>query len=135
MPKSWEDDHQRRKKAGIPDHFRHWNNPEMALEMILCLLSRGYSFDYVGFDALYGSTSLLINALDNEGIPFIEDVRDNIGVYLSEPGIAVHLVGKGKLGRKHKQPKADMPTISLREYKETLQAGDFTEIAFRDGTK
>lgn len=135
MPKSWETDHQRREKAGIPGHIRHRSKPEMALDMILDLRSRGISFDYVGFDALYGSSSALIGELDNAAIPFIGDVRDNIGVYLSEPGFSVPSAQKGKRGKKPKLPKADRPTVPLRKYMETLQTEEFTETAFRDGTK
>lgn len=135
MPKSWDCDHQRRKKAGIPDHIHHRSKTDMALEMILDLRSRGISFDYVGFDALYGSSGRLVGELDKASIPFIGDVRENIGVYLSEPGFAVPAAQKGKRGRKPKLPKADISTVSLKEYMETLEPEEFTEIAFRNGTK
>ncbi|MCH7411827.1 IS701 family transposase, partial [Belliella sp. DSM 111904] len=135
MPKSWDCDLQRRKNAGIPDHIAHRSKTDMALEMILDLQSRGISFDYVGFDSLYGSSSQLIGRLDKAKIPFIGDVRENINVYLSEPKFAIPAAEKGKRGRKPKLLKADIQTVSLKEHMETLQSEEFTEIAFRDGTK
>ena len=135
MPKNWEGDIDRRRKAGIPDHIMHRSKPDMALEMILFLRSKGVGFDYVGFDALYGSSTPLISALDIAAIPFIGDVRENIMVYLSEPKISVPDANKQKRGRKPKLPKSDIESISLKEYTKTLQEVDFAEIGFREGTK
>lgn len=135
MPESWEDDQARRKKARIPDHVRHQTKPQMALAMVMDLKSRGVQFDYLGFDALYGSSIELLRALDSDGIPFIGDVRDNIGVFLAEPDFAVPGKKKGKRGRVPKRALPDRPPLSLREYRETLDEADFRSIAFRDGTK
>ena len=91
----------------------------MALEMILDLHFRGISFDYVGFDSLYGSSGSLIGELDKASISFIGDVRENNGVYLSEPEFAVP-AAEGKRGRKPKLQKADRPSVHLKEYIKTL---------------
>lgn len=136
MPESWQDDHQRRNKAKIPDHIHHQTKPQMALQMIRALKQRDVSFDYLGFDALYGSSFELIETLDREGIPFIGDVRDNVLIYLEEPVFSIPEKGKDEPGRKHKLPVADQPTCSLRQYTDSLDLkNDFEQIAFRDGTK
>ncbi len=136
MPESWQDDHQRKKKAKIPDHIHHRTKPQMALQMIRALKQRGVSFDYLGFDALYGSSFELIESLNNEDLPFIGDVRDNVLIYLDEPVFSIPEKPKDKPGRKHKLPVADQPTCSLRQYRDTLiLEDDFEQITFREGTK
>lgn len=136
MPESWEGDHQRRKKAKIPDHIQHKTKPQMALQMIQGFNRRGIGFHYVGFDGLYGSSFDLIESLDKEAIPFIGDVKDNVRIYLTKPGFAIPEKPEGQPGRRHKLPVSDQPACSLRQYTDSLNLeNDFEQIAFRDGTK
>ncbi|MEQ8554319.1 MAG: IS701 family transposase, partial [Cyclobacteriaceae bacterium] len=136
MPEDWQDDHQRREKARIPDYIHHQTKPQMALQMIKDLKQRGVCFDYLGFDALYGTSFELIGSLNNEGILFIGDSRDNVRIYLKEPVFAVPDKPAGTPGRSYKRPVADQPTSTLREYGDTLNLeDDFEQIAFRDGSK
>ena len=136
MPKSWECDYARRKKAKIPGHVHHKTKPEMVLQMALDFKRRGISFDYLAFDALYGSSFELIETLHKEGISFIGDVQDHVLVYLTEPVFAVPKKPAGSPGREHKLPVADQGTCSLSQYADTLdQKNNFEQIAFRNGTK
>jgi SRSO17 transposase len=136
MPKSWQNDYKRRKKAKIPDHIHHQSKPQMALQMVKSIKEREVSFDYICFDALYGSSFDFIESLDKEGLPFIGDVKENVRIYLNEPHVAVPEKPAGAPGRKHKRPRADQSDISLRQYMDTLTLEeDFEQIAFRDGTK
>jgi len=135
MPESWQDDHIRRKQAKIPANIMHQSKPQMALEMIKTLQMKGVKFDYVGFDALYGSSIGLLQALDDDGVSFIGDARDNLKVYLNHPCFSIPSKTKGTPGRTPKIPLADQKDTSLREYVSSLQHDNFTQIAFRDGTK
>lgn len=136
MPESWQEDHQRRKKAKIPDHIHHKTKPQMALEMVMDMKNRDIHFDYLGFDALYGSSFELIETLDQKGIPFIGDVRDNIKIYLDKPVFTIPEKPQGKPGRAHKLPVANQSAYSLSNYRKTLNLkDDFQQISFRDGTK
>ena len=136
MPQSWQEDHVRRNKAKIPQHIDHRSKPQMALEMIMDLKQRSIHFDYLGFDALYGSSFDLIEALDREGIQFIGDVRESIQVYLNKPVFQIPEKPKGTPGRTPKIPVADQPSYSLVQYMNTLKPEDHFElINFREGTK
>ena len=68
MPESWQDDHYRRKKAKIPDHISYQTKPQMALLMVEDLKKRGVGFDYLAFDALYGSSFDFIDSLNSAGM-------------------------------------------------------------------
>ena len=136
MPESWQDDHLRRKKAKIPHHIHHQTKPQMALQMIKDFKQRGTRFDYLGFDALYGSSFDFIESLNNEGLLFIGDVKENVRIYLKEPLFAIPEKPAGTAGRNYKRPTADQPSYSLGQYMGMLTVEeDFEQIAFRDGTK
>jgi SRSO17 transposase len=80
MPKSWQDDHIRRKKAKIPENIQHQSKPDMAGAMIASMRKMAINFDYVAFDALYGNSFDLLSALHAENILFVGDVRDNVKI-------------------------------------------------------
>jgi SRSO17 transposase len=135
MPESWDEDLLRRNKAKIPDHIHHQTKPQMALQMILDMKRREIPFDYVGFDALYGSSFELIESLDKQEIRFIGDVKQNVHVHLTKPNFVLPEKAKGTPGRNPKIPLTEQSTISLREYNGSLSFDDFQQIAFREGTK
>ena len=135
MPESWEDDTERRKKAGIPDHIRHSTKPEMALKMILKQREKGTHFDFVGFDALYGSSMAIVSSLVANGIYFLGDIKENMHAFLEEPSFGFPTPIKGQRGRKRKHPKTDSVSISVRDIKAGLKDEDWTSLTFRSGTK
>jgi SRSO17 transposase len=135
MPEKWEEDSVRRSKAKIPAHVRHQTKPDMALRMIRSIKKKGIRFDYVNFDALYGSSFSVIKSLDEDNICFIGDIKDNIQIS-TEP-ICFTLPEKtvSSKGRKFKNKRADQPMVSVKKYMKTLKNEDFEFIAFRKGTK
>jgi len=136
MPKSWEGDWHRRAKARIPVEVCHRTKPQMALEMVKGAKSRGLSFDYVAFDALYGSSLGLLESLDSEGTRFIGDANGNVRIWEREPKISLPEKPKNAYGRKPNRPKADHAPRKLSQYAESLNLeADFESIAFRQGTK
>jgi SRSO17 transposase len=135
MPKSWEEDPERRKKAGVPDHVVHRTKPQMALEIILKQREKGTRFDFVGFDALYGSSMAMIDSLEDNGVPFIGDIKENMHVFRENPSFGFPIPEVGKKGRKRKFPKTDSTSISVRDYTANLKEGDWVQLSFRKGTK
>lgn len=89
MPESWQDDHYRRKKAKIAEYICHETKPQMALGMVEDFKKRGVRFDYLAFDALYGSSFDFIDSLNRAGMRFIGDVKENVSIYLQEPRFVV----------------------------------------------
>lgn len=135
MPESWQEDTVRREKAKIPPNIVHQTKPQIALEMIRRIRDQGIGFDYTVFDTLYGISTAFITALDQEAIPFIGDVKDNMLIYTTPPVFAIPKREKGQLGPPYKHCNADRPTIKLRDYLSSLGSKDFQPIAFRDGAK
>lgn len=135
MPKSWEEDTERRGKTKIPDEIMHRTKPQMAWEMIQRLTAQGVDYDYVNFDALYGSNPELLHKMDKEGMPFLGDTRSDLTVFFKEPQYYIPENNKGKSGPKYRYSRTDEPTLSLRDYKGSLTKDDFHEIAVRESTK
>src|SRR5450631_1279211 len=54
LPKEWAADHERRRKAGVPDEIGFKTKPEIALEQIEAALKAGLSRGVVLMDAGYG---------------------------------------------------------------------------------
>lgn len=83
MPKEWESDTVRRKKCNIPEKELHVSKPEIARKIIEHAVSKGIKFDYVNFDALYGSATSLLEYLVDRQLDFIGDIRSDQQIYFS----------------------------------------------------
>ena len=75
MPEKWEGDKKRRQKCGVPEEWCYKSKVELAKELIDEAVKQGVEFDYVNFDALYGSSFGLLSYLKRKDIGFIGDVR------------------------------------------------------------
>lgn len=134
MPKEWDNDLERRQKAGVPEGKKHESKTVMAVSMIKRLFKKlGARFECVVFDALYTSNPDLLYELMNKNISFIGDVKENIQVFLKEPDWVVpEYTGKGR--RPFKVKPNPLP-IKVRDYMKSLGADDFEKLQVRNGTK
>ena len=134
MPKDWDNDSERRERAGIPGHKKHESKTVMGLAMIKRLYKKlSGEVECVVFDALYGiNVDLLWNLITRE-IPFVGDVRENQSVYLLEPSWKVPAY-RGQ-GRRFTKAHPDKKLIQVRNYLKKLKSKDFTLLTIRNGTK
>ena len=99
LPQVWTSDPKRCAKAGIPHQERvHKTKPDLAMEIVEQARSNGGRFEWVGMDAVYGSSLKLLQGLDAKGETFIADVRKNRYIYLEDPAPYVpdSTPGKGR---------------------------------------
>ena len=135
MPQNWSEDHQRRKKAKIPDRITYQSKPDIALEMIEKAINNGFKFSWVGFDALYGMNYKLLKTLDQMEVTFMADIRSDARIFFERPNLVVPEKKPGSRGRKPTKPKPDQPDFQVKAYVEGLTEQDWTLVKFRDGTK
>lgn len=83
MPKEWESDTIRRQKCNIPEQEKHFSKPEIAKKIIEDALVKGIKFDYINFDALYGSAIFLLEYLLDKQLDFIGDIRSDQRIYFN----------------------------------------------------
>lgn len=127
MPKEWDNDKDRRQKAGIPENKKHESKTVMALSMIESFFQKlGDRFQCVAFDALYTSNPDLLYELMTKNISFVGDVKENLRVFLREPQWVVpKYTGKGKRPTK---PKPNQKAVKVRDYMADLRAKDFKKL-------
>lgn len=134
LPKSWTDNQNRMKKAKIPDEAQIFKTKQqIALELIEYQISIGSRFDYINGDALYGADQKLTDAIDELSIPFVMDIRENQHIFLEEP--AIFIPPQGARGRKPKNMRANLLSISVKEYAQSLSEKDFKNIKVRNTAK
>jgi SRSO17 transposase len=133
MPESWNNDNQRRDKCGIPESIQHKTKPTMALEMILGSKKNNVNFDFVNFDALYGSSIQLLDSLIQNNILFMGDIRENMKIYQQEP-LFYYPKTTSKKGRKRQYPITDAKSISVRELSKFKDNEQWREVSLRTGT-
>ncbi len=86
LPREWTDDPARCIAAKVPEEaLEYRSKTEIALDLIKQAVANKLKFGHVAFDALYGSTPWLLNAVDDMGLVFVGDVRTNVRVYAEDP--------------------------------------------------
>lgn len=134
MPKSWQDDPERRAKAGIPSEKKSISKAIMALSMIKALFKRiSADVECVVFDSLYGYNIDFLYQLVKSKIPFVGDVKGKFSIYITQPQMKVpRWAGKGPKFYKERPTKN---SILIEHYLKTLRNKDFTLLTVRNGTK
>jgi len=135
LPKSWTNDSQRCKKAGIPEEYQKYKTkPELALDMIKQDIERGVIFDWIGGDGLYGHSTELCQELDKINQFFVLDVHKDETVYTEKPSFSIP-EKKSSKGRKPVKLKADKESIRLDKLVNKINEKDWQLEQIRDTTK
>lgn len=74
LPKSWVNDLERRRKAGIPDDVEHRSKPQIALAQIQRALRNGIRVAAWTFDEHYGQSYEFLDGLDGLGQTYVAEV-------------------------------------------------------------
>ena len=97
LPQEWIDDHERRKKCGVPKDVTFRTKAQLGLEMIREAQKRDVFFGWVGLDCHYGQQQWLLAELERDGLVYIADTPCDTRVWLEEPKTEVP-VRKGNRG-------------------------------------
>ena len=134
LSREWCDAPGRCKEAGIPDSERSFKTKaELAWEIIEHQ-SGQVDFDFVSAVGFYGNDAGLARKIDESGKLYMLDIHSDQRVYLEPVGLHVP-ERKGSRGRVPENLKATAPETTVREYAQTLEAGDWQEIAVRNTAK
>jgi len=90
LPKSWDEDRDRCRRAGIPDELAYRPTWQIGIEQIERVMSEGLRFDYVTFDEEYGKVPAFIYELDRLGQKAIGEVPANFRVWVRRPACTSH---------------------------------------------
>jgi SRSO17 transposase len=107
LPKSWAEDRERCRAAGIPDDVRHRPKWRLAVDQWLRAVGNGVSFDWLVFDEGYGAAVPLLRFLNLVSQRFVAEVPVNFTVRDTEHGPARRADGlltaaDARSGRRHR---------------------------------
>ena len=77
LPKSWAEDRERCRKAGIPDEVGFASKPELARRMLERALDNGVPGGWVTGDSVYGGNRQLRRWFEERAVPFVLAVPRN----------------------------------------------------------
>lgn len=122
LPECWVSDTKRCQKARIPEAEQvHRSKPQIALEMVDRAIELGLEFGWVGFDALYGSSTWLLREIEDRGLVFVADVRKDEAVHPSDP----------RTGSRASSPRP----LRIDELFKQVPVRERRTVVVRDGTK
>lgn len=90
LPKSWDEDRDRCRRAGIPDEVIYRAKWKIGIEQIERVMAEGLRFDYVTFDEEYGKVPEFFFELDRLGQKAIGEVPCNFRVWTKPPACKSH---------------------------------------------
>jgi SRSO17 transposase len=88
LPKSWSEDRERCRAAGIPDDVKHRPKWRLAVDQWLRAAGNGVSFDWLVFDEGYGAAVSFLRFLNLVNQRFVAEVPVNFTVRDTEDGPA-----------------------------------------------
>ena len=77
LPKSWTQDRERCRRAGIPDDVEFASKPELARRMLECAMDQDIPAAWVTGDSVYGGNRSLRLWLEERSQPFVLEVACN----------------------------------------------------------
>ena len=89
VPKSWAEDRERCREAGIPDRVVYHPKWRLALDQVVRLHANGIGFDWLTFDEGYGSKVPFLTALDIVNQRFVGEVPVNFSVTASDRRVSL----------------------------------------------
>jgi len=85
LPRSWDEDRPRCRRAGIPDEITYRPKWKIGIEQIERVMAEGLRFDYVTFDEEYGKAPEFFFELDRLGQKAIGEVPANFRIWVRPP--------------------------------------------------
>ena len=139
LPQDWFEAtyRERWQKCGIPADLPFRTEPELALDMLGELVTRGrIPFQWVTCDEHFGESPVLLDKIDALGKWYLAEVPCNTRVWLHTPPIEPP--GPGLLGRPRTRPRLAMNAPRARELRDiaaSLPKSAWTRFTFKEGSK
>lgn len=135
LPEAWAKDSERRAGAGVPEEIRFATKPQIAVEQIRAAKAADVPLGVVLADAAYGNDSGFREGVSALGLRYCVGVQSSTTVWPQGKGPLPPKSGQRR-GRKAQRLRrdADHSPLSLKELAQSLPAGAWRSISWRDGT-
>lgn len=142
LPKAWDADAARRRKAGIPDDATYRPKWQIGLEQVRRALSNGVRFAWLTFDEGYGGKPPFLRALDALGQHYVAEIPASFVGWTVEPEVLHREHARDqRMGRLRKWPRLKVrntPPAEVREilkHSPILREQPWVKYRVRDGEK
>lgn len=127
LPKSWDEDRERCRAAGIPDEVRSRPKWRIAFDQVLRLREQGVTFDWLVFDEGYGSKGPFLTVLSLIGQRFVAEVPVSFAVRrrggVSRRADAVLSAAKTRRGKRYRVKRATTADQTWRAWRVSVEVG------------
>ena len=131
LPKSWVNDHPRRRKTRVPKRLKFRTKPQIAAQLLGRTLQAGHvRFDWIIADEEYGNNGGFLDALEAMSQRYLVEVPVSTTVWSVDPAAAVP-VSQGR-GRPPSRPQREA-VRTVRQVAESLPAEAWQTLALREG--
>jgi SRSO17 transposase len=143
LPRSWAEDEDRRKTAGVPDDVVFRKKADIALGQVGRALKNGIRFSAWTFDEFYGRDGEFLDGLDSLGQSYIGEIPSDFVGWLRHPEVLVSPKPqkKPKQGRKRQFPRLSRKSLpacevrNLATYSRIFQKQKWQKFRIKDGEK
>ena len=125
LPKSWSDDRERCREAGIPDDMVYRPKWKIGLELYDHAIGNGLHFDWMTFDEGYGSKPEFLRQLSARNQRYTGEVPRNFMGWIKAPRIITRPFHKHGRGRGRKTPRLASGSPPSRRVDAMLEADGF----------
>jgi SRSO17 transposase len=125
LPKSWSEDRDRCREAGIPDDMVYRPKWKIALELYDRAAGNRLHFDWMTFDEGYGGKPEFLRELSARNQQFVGEVPRNFMGWIKAPRVITRTFRKHGRGRGRKTPRLASGSPPARRVDELLDQDGF----------
>ena len=135
LPQDWASDHERRRKAGVPEDVGFKTKPEIALDQLRRACAAGLPRGAVLLDAGYGNSSALRTEITALGLLYAVGILSTTTVWAlgARPLPAKAWSGRGRPPKRMRRDGKHRP-VSVKELALGLPKRAWRTITWREGT-
>lgn len=94
LPKSWDEDRERCRGAGIPDEVIYRPKYDIALSQLDRAVAAGVRFSWITADEWYTQKPAFVRGLEERGQRFVLEMPRNFALWLHDPGVLPETAAK-----------------------------------------
>lgn len=132
VPKSWDQDEERRRRARIPEEVRHLPKWQLALEIIDQLLGWGLRRRVVQADGGYGDITAFRTGLEERELEYVVQVK---GLTSARPADAVPIAPEYRGRGRPPVPRYPEKPSNLRDLVLAAGGGQVETVGWREGDR
>jgi SRSO17 transposase len=140
--KTWQQDRDRCRQAGIPDEVVYRPKWKIALEQYQRAIANGLRFSWLTFDEGYGSKGPFLQELEQMGQNYVAEVPTDLAVWTKRPAVLYRAHARDqKPGRPRRYPRLKVqnnPKVEVRNilaYSPLLRKIPWQDYYVKDGSK